>query len=364
MEVTPPTRWRPLVAIYLALLLFAPPAAAQGGPHHPVGRMNRLYYDGARQSWLGEATRPLDAVVWYPAAAGTPQQERTVDVFRFGSSQLDAPAATGGPWPLILVSHGVGGTAMQLSWLAEQLVRQGYVVAGVNHHGNTATEERVLVHGVVLPTERALDLSALLDQLLADPATAPLIDPTRVGAAGFSFGGYTVLVSAGMTLDYESWWEYCRNNLADAMCTVPPEADFSLADVDDLRKADPEFEAAVRRNRAGASDVRIRAVYAVAPALVTMADLTGLQVPAAVTLAQHDSQVPLAGTVGAFGAAPRVELNVVAAEHYTFLAPCTTLGRWFAGAVCRDPSGVNRERVHAEVRRQVVAFFGEHLGAE
>ena len=43
--------------------------------------------------------------------------------------------------PLVLLSHGTGGSAVMLAWLGETLARAGYVVAAINHHGNTATED-------------------------------------------------------------------------------------------------------------------------------------------------------------------------------------------------------------------------------
>jgi len=85
-------------------------------------------------------------------------------------------------------------------WLASFLAAQGYVLAGVNHHGNTALESYT-VQGFVCAWERAMDLTAVLDQLLQDPFFASRIDPRRIGAAGFSLGGYTVLALAGGRID-------------------------------------------------------------------------------------------------------------------------------------------------------------------
>ena len=345
----------------MAFLQFGVTASADQGV--PAGRVARQYSDETRSNWDGTGSRPLDATIWYPAVAGTPQSQRTVDIWQFGSSRLDAEIAGGAPRPLVLVSHGAGGTAAQLSWLAEQLVQDGFIVAGVNHHGNTAVEDTEYVHGFVLPTERAFDLSALLDSLLQDPLFGPRIDPDRVGAAGFSFGGFTVLVAGGITLDYEAWWNYCREKPADAMCTVPPEADFTLDDVDTLRGSDGQFQEAMERNLTGARDERIRAMFAIAPALLTQADLSDLNVPAAVLLARQDDQVPLAETLAALEAVPQATVHITNARHYTFLAPCTTLGRWFAGDVCRDPAGINRTDVHAAVGSQIRDFFAAELAA-
>jgi len=44
--------------------------------------------------------------------------------------------------------------------------------------------------------ERARDLSAVIDGMLSDPTFMPRIDRQRIGAAGFSLGGYTMIAIA------------------------------------------------------------------------------------------------------------------------------------------------------------------------
>jgi len=45
--------------------------------------------------------------------------------------------------------------------------------------------------------ERARDLSAVIEDILADPTFTTPIDAERIGAAGFSQGGYTMIAIAG-----------------------------------------------------------------------------------------------------------------------------------------------------------------------
>lgn len=74
-------------------------------------------------------------------------------------------------------------------------------------------------------------------------------------------------------------------------------------------------------------------------------------------LARQDDQVPLEETVAALAAVPQVTVHGIDARHYSFLAPCTTLGRWFAGDICADPAGVSRSALHREAGRLVREFF-------
>ena len=84
-----------------------------------------------------------------------------------------------------------------MAWLAETLASNGYIVAAVNNHGNTAAEPSYQLHGFMLWWERARDISVLIDRLVADPQSGAHIDRSRIGVAGFSLGGYTALAMVG-----------------------------------------------------------------------------------------------------------------------------------------------------------------------
>ena len=351
-----------LITVALTNACHAPGARAV-----PVGRMRRAYVDSARTDWDGRGPRPLATTIWYPAAAGSPETDWQVDVFQFGRGARDAAFVDGTRRPIILLSHGTGGTAAQLSWLAEPLAAAGFVVAGVNHHGNTAAEDRYRPAGFALPWERARDLSVLLDRLVADSVIGPHLDTARVGAAGFSLGGYTVLALAGARLPFTDWRRGCARTPAAPGCALPPEAPFTLADVDVLARTDAPFRASVARNAAPTRDARVRAVYAMAPGLVSALDTTSLRaiaVPLRVVLGASDTQVqpgPTAAVLARFSPGAVVETwpGVV---HYAFLAPCTWRGRLFVRALCGDGSA-DRVGVHERAAREAVAFFRQQLAA-
>ena len=119
----------------------------------------------------------------------------------------------GGPrrLPLVLYSHASGGHARQSSFLCSHLASHGYVVAAVDHTGNTAADfaeraKRIAAGEVVTADESAArlrqiiadrvpDLRLLLDEMLArTPAEiAGRIDDERIGLIGWSFGGWAAL---------------------------------------------------------------------------------------------------------------------------------------------------------------------------
>jgi predicted dienelactone hydrolase len=54
--------------------------------------------------------------------------------------------------------------------------------------------------------------------------------------------------------------------------------------------------------------------------------------------------------------------EVPKADHWVFLAPCSAALAKDAGAICKDPPGVDRAKVHQRINADAVAFFRKALG--
>jgi len=117
--------------------------------------------------------------------------------------------------------------ASGLAWLGTALAAHGFVAVAVNHPGNNALEDRT-VEGFSLWWLRAVDLSAVIDAVLDDKTFGSQIDPARIGAAGHSAGGYTVIAVAGGISDPAQLQAFCRSPAADASCK-PPHGSFRHA---------------------------------------------------------------------------------------------------------------------------------------
>ncbi|WP_161808860.1 alpha/beta hydrolase family protein [Stenotrophomonas ginsengisoli] len=287
-------------------------------------------------------------------------------MFRFGRNALDAPFADNRKRPLVILSHGTGGSAAQLSWLAESLVAAGYLVAGVNHHGNTGAESASWPHGFALPAERARDISVLIDQLLGDKEIAPNIDTDRIAVAGFSIGGYSALASSGAHFKVSDRQLRCASQSSNPVCQLPPEAGFTEADIRVLANSDITFKQALARDEHPVSDSRIRVVYAIAPAflsLMTKDEFSLLDVPTRVVLAEKDEQILMAETLDVLreGLADATSITIPDAGHYSFLASCTFRGRIFLSAICRDSSKIDRDQLHARIGTDAARFFDAKL---
>lgn len=349
----------------LVFLVLATACADAAVRVQPVGRTTRHFVDSSRTDWDGRFGRPLVTRVWYPARAGSAESTWAAGVFRFGRSAPDAPFADDARRPLIVLSHGTGGSAAQLSWLAEALATEGFIVAGVDHHGNTATEAAYRLGGFVLPGERARDLSVLVDRLLADSLLGARVDTSRIGAAGFSLGGFSVLALAGAHLPLDGWQRRCNLEPNVPWCVLPLEASSTLRDIDSLRRSDAAFQAAASRGSEATQDARIAAFVAMESALLPVSDtltLRTISVPVLVLLGDEDKQVPQEITASIVTAHLRRAqlLRLQGVSHYAFLAECTLRGRLFARALCAS-EGVDRGEVHVRAAREALTFFRAHL---
>ena len=155
--------------------------------------------------------RVLTVDIWYPAhpAKGAKPASYTdvlpaepphppVRFTTLGLAVRNAPA-TGGSFPLVIVSHGYSGTPAGMSWLTENLASKGYVVAAIHHRDPDYSSRDQFVEPLM---RRPLDIAFVARQLLAskDPALVAA-DKVRLALVGYSMGGYGVLTAAGAGLD-------------------------------------------------------------------------------------------------------------------------------------------------------------------
>ena len=333
----------------------------------PVGRTFVAFVDDERQSWIGAEKRPLHTTVWYPAISGVQETQWTVGIFQAGWSAKDA-AMVDLPrkLPLVVLSHGTGGASAQVSWLAEHLASNGYLVAAVNHHGNTAAEDQYAPQGFMLWWERARDLSVVIDKVIADPRFGQRVDSNRIVAGGFSLGGYSVLALAGARTNFAEWRDYCERTPDDTGCTPPPEAEFTLDDLNRLAVEDERTQNSLASSGHSYRDARVKALYAIAPVLRAAFDTNSLEnisIPVRLTVGSEDRQaVPKLNAYPLQDSIPQASLRELPqVGHYTFLAPCTMRGKFFVSQLCVDESGIDRAEIHHQVAADALSFFSQTL---
>lgn len=363
---------RYFAATLAALVMGAACAAEPAAPYH-VGETSRVFHPQVERHWRGARTEALVTNVWYPVNVSIPETPHDIGepdrpTFRGHPSAGNAPLAPAqSAYPLLLLSHGTGGTADSLDWLAAALAAQGYIVAGVNHPGNNALEP--LTHdGFMLWWERATDVSEVLDGILADPVLGAHVDRERIGAVGFSLGGYTVLELAGARTNVPAFVAFCGSPQADAICHPPEMRRVQTGPQRNASKT-PQTEASLARAGASYRDTRIKAVFAVAPALGMAFDeaaLGNITLPISLMAGDADVTVPVDTNVRRIaGLLPKADLLLVpGASHYTFIDTCLPGAVPHLPLLCQDNPGVNREAVHAQAIRRALDFFRATLSAK
>jgi predicted dienelactone hydrolase len=120
--------------------------------------------------------------------------------------------SSGGPYPVIVVSHGAGGSWDTHHAQAQDLARHGYAVLCVEHIGsNTERMKQGLramknIEAMTRDSDEVLarprDVSFAIDRAAEwNESHAKLkgrLDLARIGVMGHSFGAYTTMVACGM----------------------------------------------------------------------------------------------------------------------------------------------------------------------
>lgn len=266
---------------------------------------------------------PVEAGVWAPADAG--------------ETRL----------PLIVVSHGNGGDFRSHEATARALAQAGFIVAALTHVGDNWRDQSQATN----MAQRPRQLRLLIDYLVTDWTGRNAIDPDRIGAFGFSSGGFTVLTAAGGEPDLSRMTDHCRAH--------PGFYDCGLAAARGLPPTQP--------GQVWVHDPRIKAVVAAAPALgfaFTREGLSRLTQPVQLWRGESDRVLPspfYAEPVRDALPRPPEYRSVPGADHFDFLPPCSARLAALAPAICTPTPGFDRAAFQDRFNREVAAFFRRTL---
>lgn len=317
-----------LLRLILAILLSAIVAPVAQAQSRQAGFERQTTSDGT------------EVGIWYPAS-GTPARQRlgiyTQDVV------AGAPVPTG-RHPLIVISHGTGGDFAGHVDTAIALARAGFVVAALTHPGDNWRDNSQATR----IERRPPALSATISYMVQAWSGRAAIDPERIGAFGFSAGGFTVLAAAGGKPDMTRIADHCARYSTSFVCT--------------LVKSQPR---AASNAWPMMTDPRIRAIVVAAPAIGFTFDRAGLaavRVPVQLWRADADQILPAPFYADAVREAlpnkPEFQ-TVPGAGHFDFLAPCADPAS--LPQICTSAPGFDRVAFHERFNREVVRFFTEKL---
>ncbi len=181
-----------------------------------------------------EQTRPdgtlhtVTTAVWYPTSERELRMRYGARPVLGKAAQDAAPDTAHGPYPLVIYSHGYGGSGICAPYLTEHLARLGFVVAAPDHDDAykanrirppaevdireyLAAALRLAHSGTNFDREahayRPRTISLVIDKMLAlsnerDSRWYGAIDAERIGMCGHSLGSFTTLACVGAGADY------------------------------------------------------------------------------------------------------------------------------------------------------------------
>lgn len=342
-----------MIFCWLALLLVAFPAFAYdaGGVGFAAITIPDPVNGGTMPGYVFYPSAHASGVTW-------------VGPYELHATRNAAPVP--GAKPLVVISHGHGGSDLGHHDLAVYLARRGFVVATLQHPKDNYKDTSGTGTAAVM-IGRPIQVKATIDMLLQDPYWKTLVDPKKIGVAGFSIGGYTSLMLVGAVPHFTRLITFCRAHPDNQnVCTPFREMKAQL----EKRGWSPDqylTNLQGQLHRWGdIDDPRVKAAFAMAPWSLVFdeAGLASINRPVYLYDGADDRFQPL--RYNTLYAAPLIErlvgLKLIpGAGHFIFVAPCSPELTRAVPNVCIDPPGVDRVAAHRAINADALMFFRKEL---
>ena len=243
--------------------------------------------------------------------------------------------------PLVVVSHGKGGSSIGHHDTDEVLADAGFVVVAIDHPGDNFSDLS-RVNDLATYVERPTDIKRVIDFMVGASPFAARIDQDRIGFFGFSRGGYTGLVLIGANPDWAGAIPHCRDSTSH-FCGQILKQEFPVEPL----THDPRIKAAVLADP-------------LAP-FFSADSFKGVKVPVQLWASERGGDGVFPHDVAAVdrNLPAKHEYRVVTnAGHFAFVPPCPPAA---APEFCSDAPGFDRVAFHAQFNADVLAFFRVQL---
>jgi predicted dienelactone hydrolase len=287
-----------------------------------------------------DATGPLlRGIVWYPCDSSAAE----IKSGPMGIPGVQDCATNGQDWPLVVISHGSGGSFFGHHDTAETLADAGFVVAAISHPGDNFQDLSRQAHLSAF-AERPVDMRRLVDFMTQRWAQHARLSKDKIGFFGFSRGGYTGLVAAGAIPDFRLGFALCALRTGIPICDEIRHSDFPPPPI---------------------SDPRIKAAVIVDPLSVfTVAGLKNVAIPIQLWASAlgGDGVTPESVDAVRRGLPSPPQYHVAEnAGHFAYLAPCSADQAQALPELCRDAPSFDRVEFHRQFNADVVSFFRANL---
>ncbi|SCA56424.1 conserved hypothetical protein [Candidatus Terasakiella magnetica] len=290
----------------------------------------------------------LSCALWYPTTE--PAQNFRQGVYDFFAAK-NAEIATGS-FPLIMMSHGSGGTRFGHCKTAEFLAQNGYMVLAPEHPNNNFFDDSG-VGSAHTYQYRSHHLKSALDGLLSAQKWYSSINAQKIAVFGFSLGGYTALTCVGAKPNVKGLAQHIRAN----------------------REFDPIFSGYEVIVRDGfeeeflptTPDPRYKACIALAPVsggLFPASSLSKVTCPVQIFRAERDMILrhPFHADEIRQGLTTSCEYHVTEkAGHFSYLSPVREEAKAALGELANDDHGFEREAEHEKIHHLILDFLHKAL---
>ena len=297
----------------------------------------------------------IETFLWFP----TTESESTQSLGVYAPRLAPGGRPAKGRFPLVVISHGAGGSSLNHHIFAGALARHGFVVVTFTHPGDNH-RDRSLAADHRYFYERPRQITHVLDAVQSDYAWRERIDWHRVGAIGHSVGGYSVAALIGGTPDRARAKNHCMLHPDDPACS------FGKPEVGVASAGGPAFSLPVwASNGKAVRDARVQAAVLLAPlgVAITPGSLQNSTARVRLIGAQFDDVLKHAYHFDYLRAElPDAKATLAkGAGHYSFIAPPLPAAQPRFGAAAVDPIDFNREAFQIELAIELIAFFEDAL---
>jgi len=305
------------------------------------------------------ASTPV-AAEGYKDAAGPHEVETYLDDWHDAERDRDVPVRVylpvdaDGPRPVVLVSHGLGGSREALAYLGEHWASHGYICIHMQHLGSddavwrdvpVRRRMRAMRRAAMQPDNainRAVDTTFVLDQLEAAKEDEGgrlfgRLDLEHIALAGHSFGAWTCLAGADQTfVDWRGRGTTFGDDRID--CIIP------------LSSPVPRNEDTYERSFASVGIPALHMTGTLDESPITDTGADARRVPYDYTPGQDD------------GGTPQYLINFVGGDHMVFAGPSDNNNRVMQ--IMREREGVDTDQdpvIQSFITQSSTAFLDAFL---